>query len=462
MGLPPTQPGRIATVNPATGALVKTFVPLNATELEEKLQFAAKAFSAFSRTALAERGKALMRAAEILESNKEVFGRMMTVEMGKPLRAAVQEAEKCALCCRYYAENGATFLQDEVATSINGRRFVRYQPLGPVLAVMPWNYPFWQVVRFAAPALLAGNVGLLKHASSVPQCALALEDLFLRAGFPAGVFQTLLIGASQVNDLIADPRIVAVTLTGSLPAGQSVASAAGKATKKSVLELGGSDPFIIMPSSDLAQATAIAVQARTINNGQSCIAAKRFIVHKQIASEFARLFVERMASLKVGDPMDPVTDIGPLATPGVLQDLQRQVDETVRLGGKLLLGGKMLKGLGNYFPPTVLTEIPKHSPAYCEELFGPVASVFVVESAEQAIQLANDTRFGLGAVAWTNESREQDLFIDELQVGLVFINGMVASDPRLPFGGVKQSGYGRELGHQGIREFVNAKTVCVI
>jgi len=304
-------------------------------------------------------------------------------------------------------------------------------------------------------------VGLLKHASNVPQCALAIEDVFRRAGFPDGAFQTLLIGSGQVNGLIADNRIAAVTLTGSLAAGQSVAAAAGKAIKKSVLELGGSDPFVIMPSADLERAAQTAVQARTINNGQSCIAAKRFIVHEKIAPDFVRLFLSQMQALKVGDPMDPQTDIGPLATPQVLEDLQKQVDGTIHQGAKCLLGGRALQGPGNFFPPTVLADIPKSSPAYSEELFGPVAAVFTVDSPESAVELANDTCFGLGAVAWTDDPRERELFINELQSGLVFINGMVASDPRLPFGGIKQSGYGRELSHHGIREFVNAKTVCI-
>lgn len=452
---------RLATVNPATGVLVKSFDPLSESEIQQKLQKAVKAFAVFSRSTFPERRRALIRAAEILEAEKESFGRLMTLEMGKPFRAAVQEAEKCVIGCRYYAEHAEAFLQDEVIATNASRSFVRYQPLGPVLAVMPWNFPFWQVFRFAAPALMAGNVGLLKHASNVPQCALAIEDVFHRAGCPDGVFQTLLIGAGPVNDLIADPRIAAVTLTGSLAAGQSVAAAAGKAIKKSVLELGGSDPFVIMPSADLQRAVQTAVQARTINNGQSCIAAKRFIVHEQIELEFVRLFVDRMRALKVGDPMDPKTDIGPLATPQVLADLQRQVDETIQQGATCLLGGRASERPGSFFPPTVLTAIPKSSPAYSEELFGPVASIFTVNSPEAAIQLANDTCFGLGAAAWTNDLRERDLFIDELQSGLVFINGMVASDPRLPFGGIKLSGYGRELSYHGIREFVNTKTVCI-
>jgi succinate-semialdehyde dehydrogenase/glutarate-semialdehyde dehydrogenase len=326
---------------------------------------------------------------------------------------------------------------------------------------MPWNFPFWQVFRFAAPALMAGNVGLLKHASNVPQCALAIEDIFHRAGFPEGAFQTLLIGPDRVNTVIADRRVAAVTLTGSVGAGISVATQAGKELKKSVLELGGSDPFIVMPSADLDRAVETAVQARVINNGQSCIAAKRFIVHQKIAEQFEKQFVARMASLKVGDPMDPNTDVGPLATADVLQGLEKQVQETVEMGARVLLGGKRLDGKGNFFAPTVLADIPKGSPAFDDELFGPVASLYRVADMAQAIALANNSIFGLGACAWTNDPAERELFINEIESGLAFINGMVASDPRIPFGGVKHSGYGRELSCHGIREFVNVKSVCI-
>ena len=403
----------------------------------------------------------MKRTAEILEGTKNEFARTMTLEMGKPIRASVQEVEKCALACRYYAENAERFLRDEEAATGAARSFVRCQPLGPVLAVMPWNFPFWQVFRFAAPALMAGNVGLLKHASNVPQCALAIEDVFRRAGFAEGVFQTLLVGSGQVKRIIEDTRVVAVTLTGSVGAGSSVAAAAGRQIKKTVLELGGSDPFIVMPSADWDRAVATAVQARCINNGQSCVAAKRFIVHRRIADEFERRFVERMASLKVGDPMDPATDIGPLATAQVLEGLEQQVNDTVSLGAKLLLGGKRLDGAGFFYAPTVLAEIPPDAPACRDELFGPVASVFRADGIEEAIRLANDTPFGLGACIWTNDAREREMFIEEIQAGLAFVNGMVASDPRLPFGGIKQSGYGRELSSHGIREFVNIKTVSI-
>jgi succinate-semialdehyde dehydrogenase/glutarate-semialdehyde dehydrogenase len=400
-------------------------------------------------------------AAAILDSEKARFGEIMTTEMGKTLKSAIEEAAKCAWGCRYYAENAEGFLRDETVATESGTNFIRYQPIGPVLAVMPWNFPFWQVFRFAAPALMAGNVGLLKHASNVPQCALAIEEIFSRAGFPEGAFQTLLIGSDQVERVIDDPRIAAATLTGSEPAGAQVACAAGRQIKKTVLELGGSDPFIVMPSADLAEAVKTAVKARTINNGQSCIAAKRFIVAEAIADEFERRFVQGMEALRVGDPMDENTDVGPLATPQILEDLGGQVRSSVTAGARVLTGGKRLDQPGNYYSPTVLAGIPESAPAYREEMFGPVAALFRVRDLDAAIRLANDTRYGLGASAWTNDENERARFIDEIEAGLVFINGMVASDPRLPFGGVKRSGYGRELSVFGIREFVNIKTVSI-
>jgi len=403
----------------------------------------------------------MLRAAEILETEKDKFGAMMTREIGKTLKSAIQEAEKSAFGCRFYAENAERFLAREDSATAATRSFVLYQPLGPVLAVMPWNFPFWQVFRFAAPALMAGNVGLLKHASNVPECALAIEDIFRRAGFPEGCFQTLLIGSDRVNRVIADPRVMAVTLTGSVGAGSSVAAAAGKEIKKTVLELGGSDPFIVMPSADLDKAVATAVQARVINNGQSCIAAKRFIVDEQIYERFAEKFVERMAALKVGDPMDPATDVGPLATEDVLRGLEDQVNQTVKRGARVLVGGKRINRPGNFFAPTVLADIPEGSPAIDDELFGPVASLFRVRGMAAAIAIANNSKFGLGACAWTNDPAEQELFIQGIESGLAFVNSMVASDPRIPFGGVKKSGYGRELSHHGIREFVNIKTVSI-
>ena len=451
----------LVSINPATGKVLGRWECESDLQIEQKLQQARDTFLKYRQASFSDRAGWMVRAAEILEADKAEFARTMTLEMGKPLRAAVQEVEKCAKACRYYAENTGRFLEDEVIATEEARSFVRYQPLGLVLAVMPWNFPFWQVFRFAAPALMAGNVVLLKHASNVPQCALAIEKVFRRAGFPEHAFQSLRIGSGQVAKLIADNRVSAVTLTGSVAAGSSVAAAAGKQIKKTVLELGGSDPFIVMPTADLDRAVATAVQARTVNNGQSCIAAKRFILDQRIAGKFEQRFVQRMASLRVGDPMEDSTDIGPLATSEVLDTLAEQVTTTIESGARLLLGGKRLDGPGYFYAPTVLADIPANSPAYNDEIFGPVASLFVVDGLEQALHLANDTPFGLGACAWTNDPREQELFIDQIQAGLAFLNGMVASDPRLPFGGVKQSGYGRELSREGIREFVNIKTVVI-
>ncbi len=451
----------IATINPATGEIIKTFEPLSQAEIERKLQLAVSTFKAERKTQFAVRAQRMLKAAEILERDKEKFAHLMTLEMGKTYKSAVAEAVKCTTACRYYAEHTAEFMADEVVETGAKKSFVRYQPIGPILAVMPWNFPFWQVIRFAAPALMAGNVGLLKHASNVPQCALAIEGIFREAGFPEGSFQTLLIGSAQVDSLLNDPRIVAATLTGSEQAGIQVGVGAAKRIKKVVLELGGSDPFIVMPSADLDAAVSTAVQARVQNNGQSCIAAKRFIVAEPIAEEFEKKFVAKMQSLKIGDPCDEKTELGPLSTPDAVKDLDRDVQKTVAAGAKLLTGGHPLEGKGNYYAPTVLTNVPKGSPAYSEEFFGPVASIFRVKDQEEAIRLANDVRFGLGASAWTNDEKEQQRFINELEAGMVFINKMVASDPRIPFGGVKQSGHGRELGAVGIREFLNAKTVWI-
>lgn len=451
----------IASINPASGETIKTFEPLSETQIDEKLQRAAETFRSYRHTPLAEREAMMTRAAEILEAEKRDFARLMTVEMGKPVLSAVGEAEKCALVCRYYAANARVQLADQLVETNATKSYVKFQPLGPVLAVMPWNFPFWQVFRFAAPALMAGNVGLLKHASNVPQCALAIEDIFRRAGFPTGSFQTLLVGSDAVARVLEDPRVVAATLTGSEPAGRSVASLAGKQIKKTVLELGGSDPFIVMPSANFDEAVTTAVKARTINNGQSCIAAKRFIVATEIYDEFERRFVETMQALNVGDPLDEAVDIGPLATEQILKDVDDQVQTSVAAGARILTGGKRLERRGNFYEPTVLAGIPTDSPAYREEIFGPVAMLFRVQDIDEAITLANTTTFGLGSAAWTNDVLEQERFINELEAGSVFINGMVASDPRLPFGGIKNSGYGRELSEFGIREFVNIKTVWV-
>lgn len=452
----------IATINPATGRTLEEFPPHNAEHVEECLRRAERAAAYHRGTSFRERAEWLTRAADILERERQELGRMMTLEMGKPIAAAVSEAEKCAAACRYYAANGERLLADEHVETGDGKSWIAYHPLGVVLAVMPWNFPFWQVFRFAAPALMAGNVALLKHASNVPRCALAIEDILRRAGFAEGVLQTLLIGAKEVEGLIADRRVAAVTLTGSEAAGRSVAAAAGRNLKKSVVELGGSDPFIVMPSADMEAAVKTAVTARMINNGQSCIAAKRFIVHTEVYDAFLKPFVEQVGALRVGDPMLPATQLGPLATEAIRDELAEQVDRSVAAGAKVLTGGKRIDGNGNYYAPTVLAGIPSSAPAYDQELFGPVASVFRVANIEEAISVANGTVFGLGASAWTTVESEQERFVREIEAGLVFLNGMVASDPRLPFGGVKSSGYGRELGVFGIREFVNIKTVRVM
>src|ERR1700682_191872 len=451
----------IASINPATGEVLKTFEPLTAAQIEAKLSLAAKTFETFRKTSFAERARMMNKAADILESEKESLGKLMTLEMGKTYRAAVDEAGKSAWGCRYYAENAERFMADEVIETTASRSYVHSQPLGPILVVMPWNYPFWQVFRFIAPGLMAGNVGVLKHASNVPQCALKIEEIMLRAGFPEGAFQTLLIGVREVDAILNDPRIQAATLTGSEEAGKQVGMSAAKRIKKVVLELGGSDPFIVMPSANFEVAVATAVKARIFNNGQSCIAAKRFIVAESIADRFERVFAEKMAALNVGDPFDEKTELGPLSTADGLADLDRDVKKTVEAGAKVLTGGKRLDRPGNFYAPTVLTSIPKGSPAHMEELFGPVASVFRAKDADDAIRIANDSRFGLGASAWTNDKNERERFINDLESGMVFINRMVASDPRIPFGGVKWSGHGRELGAHGIREFTNIKTVWI-
>jgi succinate-semialdehyde dehydrogenase/glutarate-semialdehyde dehydrogenase len=451
----------IASVNPATGERLREFAALSDREIEARLTRAADAFPRWRDASVRERAAIVRRAGEILDADKARFSKLMTLEMGKLFSAAQEEIAKCALNCRFYADNAERFLAPEPVPIEGERSFVTYQPLGPVLAVMPWNFPFWQVLRFAAPALAAGNVALLKHASNVPQCALAIEEVFSRAGAPDGVFQTLLVGSEVVSRVLSDPRVVAATLTGSEGAGSSVASTAGRHIKKTVLELGGSDPFIVMPSADLALAVDTAVRARTINSGQSCIAAKRFIVHSAIADDFERRFVAAMASLPVGDPMLPETRVGPLASEQLRRELEDQVERTVRAGARVLTGGRRLDGPGWFYAPTVLTDIPPDSPAYADELFGPVASLFRVADVDEAIALANATRFGLGSSAWTRDSAEVDRFVERLEAGTLFVNGMVASDPRFPFGGVKASGYGRELGAYGLREFTNVKTVRI-
>jgi len=451
----------IASVNPATGKTLRTFEELREKEIDAKLALAAATFQRHRLTSFRERAERMLRAAEILQSESERWGRLMVEEMGKPIKAAVAEAQKCATACRHYAEHAENYLRDEVADTPPDQSFVRFLPIGPVLAIMPWNFPFWQVFRFAAPALMAGNIGVLKHASNVPQCALAIEEIFARAGFERGAFQSLLIGSAKVSSVIQDERIAAVTLTGSEGAGSEVAATAGKNLKKTVLELGGSDPFIVMPSADIDAAARTAVTARTINNGQSCIAAKRFIVHRQVYDRFQEQFVEGLRKLKVGDPMAEDTDVGPLAIPSVLQTVEQQVQDALVKGAKLLIGGKRLDGPGNFYLPTALAELPRQARAYREEVFGPVAMLFKVASADEAIAMANDSGFGLGSSVWTQDEREREQFVNEIQAGLTFVNAMVASDPRIPFGGVKRSGYGRELGREGIREFMNIKTVLI-
>jgi succinate-semialdehyde dehydrogenase/glutarate-semialdehyde dehydrogenase len=451
----------IASINPATGRLIKSFTALSRDEIDKKLERASEAFCVYRRMSIAERARMMRRAAEILDGEREWFAQLMTREMGKTFRSAVAESAKCAWVCRYFAQTAESWLADEAVETGGGRSFIHYQPVGSILAVMPWNFPFWQVFRFAAPALMAGNVALLKHASNVPQCAVAIEDVFRRSGFPEGVFQTLLIETDQVQLIIEDSRVAAVTLTGSEEAGREVASLAGKQIKKAVLELGGSDPFIVMPSADLDVTIKTAVKALTINNGESCIAAKRFIVAGTVYEEFEQRFVEGMAALKVGNPMDDATDIGPLATERLVQDLDAQVQRLISDGARALTGGKRIEGPGSYYMPTVLTNIDRNSSTYREELFGPVAMLFRVRDITEAIHIANETPFGLAASAWTKDASEREQFINEIEAGVVFINKMVASDPRLPFGGVKHSGHGRELGGHGIREFTNIKTVCV-
>jgi succinate-semialdehyde dehydrogenase / glutarate-semialdehyde dehydrogenase len=451
----------ITSVNPATGEKLKEFKPHSDVEIEKALRQAVAAFEKHRAEPFAKRAQLMMSVATLLEREKHELARTITLEMGKLLRDSVAEIEKCANGCRYYAENAERFLEDQAAQTNARRSYLHYEPMGAILAIMPWNFPFWQVFRFAAPALMAGNVGILKHAANVPQCALAIEQIFCRVGFEEGIFQTLLIEAEQVEKLIVDPRIKAVTLTGSEKAGSIVGSAAAREIKKSVLELGGSDPFIVMPSADFGLAVTTAVKARMQNTGQSCIAAKRFFIADKIYDKFLGEFVEKMRSLKVGDPMDETTEIGPLANESILNGVHEQVQKTLAMGAKCLTGGNRIAGSGFFYEPTVLADVPKDSPAFREEVFGPVAAVLRVRDAQEAVGLANDNRYGLGASAWTNDPNEQELFANSLESGMVFINAMVASDPRLPFGGVKRSGFGRELGAAGIREFMNAKTIWI-
>lgn len=454
----------IATINPATGETLKTFEELSADEIEQRLAKAAATFRSYRLTSFQQRAGWMREAAAILGRERDAVAELMTTEMGKTLAASKQEVDKCAKACAYFADHAAEFLADEPADSDAvgaGAAYSCYQPLGPVLAVMPWNFPLWQTMRFAAPALMAGNVGLLKHASNVPQTAMFVEDLFVRAGFPDGCFQTLLVGSSKIEAILRDPRVVAATLTGSNPAGQSVASIAGSEAKKTVLELGGSDPFVVMPSADLARAAQVATTARCLHNGQSCIAAKRFIVEASVADEFERLFVEAMSAQTVGDPMLEGTDIGPLSSAAQRDEVAELVADAVGKGAKVLCGGEVPDGPGSYYPPTILTGITPDMRVDQEEVFGPVATLYRVEGIDEAIEVANVTSFGLGANAWTDDEAERARFIRDLDAGMVFINGNVTSYPELPFGGIKRSGYGRELTGHGIREFCNLKAVWV-
>jgi succinate-semialdehyde dehydrogenase/glutarate-semialdehyde dehydrogenase len=451
----------IQSINPATGEVLRTFEPLTDSAVKAKIAIAHAAFRAYGEVPLEHRALCMRKLAGILEHETEELATLLTQEVGKTIESSRQEVRKCAAGCRYFAENAVRILSEEpIPTDLNNS-YVRWDPLGIVLAVMPWNFPFWQVFRFLSPALMAGNVALLKHSSNVPQCAIAIEALVRRAGFPRGTFQTLLIESRQVESVLSDERVAAVTVTGSEAAGRAVAAQAGWLIKRSVLELGGSDPFIVMPSAHLDRAVETAVKARTVNNGQSCIAAKRFIVHDDIYDEFEARFVAGMESLKIGDPMKDTTDIGPLATAKLVEDLDLQVQAAVAAGGRILCGGERMVGIGNFFEPTVIADVPRSAPIYREEIFGPVAMLFRASSVREAVEIANDTPFGLGASVWAHDPDEQKQIIAELECGQVFVNAMVASDPRLPFGGIKRSGYGRELSGAGMREFLNAKTVVI-
>ena len=451
----------IASTNPATGELLQSFDALTEAQIDEKLATAAAAFRRYRTTTFAERADWLRRAADILDAEADALGRLATLEMGKTLASAVAEVGKCAKGCRWYAEHTKAVLADQPHPVDGAKVFTRYEPLGPVLAIMPWNFPYWQVFRFAAPALMTGNVGLLKHASNVPQCSLAIEDVLRRAGFPEGAFQTLLVGSGAIEAIIEDPRVRAVTLTGSEAAGRAVGATAGATIKPSVLELGGSDAFVVMPSADLDTAVAKAVHSRTLNNGQSCVNAKRFIVHEEIADEFVRTMVAKLESLKLGDPMDEDTEMGPLSSPDAVEEIDRQVQETIAAGARLHTGGKPLGGPGSFYPPTLLTDIPDGSPGHNEELFGPVALVWRARDVDDAIRIANDSDLGLGGSAWTADPAEQERFLTEIETGMIYINHFTESTPEVPFGGAKNSGYGRELAEYGPKAFVNAKTVWI-
>jgi len=451
----------LKSINPATGQDLKEYELHTADQVERLLSGATEAFRTWRNTPFAARAEHMVRAAAILRDRQDHWGEIMAREMGKPITQGRAEAQKCAWVCEYYAEHAVEFLQNDLVGTDADLSYVRYEPLGPILAVMPWNYPFWQVFRFAAPGLMAGNVGLLSHAPNVPECALAIEEIFTDAGFPAGVFQTLFVDIEATHALIRDPRVKAVTMTGSVRAGKSVAEAAGREIKKTVLELGGSDPFIILAEADINRAAEVGAGARCLNSGQSCIAAKRFIVVENHLQQFTERLVELMGNRQVGDPMEADVRIGPQARQDLLENLHRQVTESVEQGAELLLGGAPLERAGYFYPPTVLANVQKGMPAYHEEIFGPVAAIIPAKDDAEAIRLANDTDYGLGASLWCADLEKAERHTGELEAGSVFVNGLVKSDPRLPFGGVKQSGYGRELGVHGIREFVNVKTVWI-
>lgn len=454
----------IATTSPVTGEVLKKFDELSPEELEDKLQRAAVAAASYRLTTHEQRAEWLSRAADVLEEDSATISELITTEIGKTLRSATDEVAKCVASLRFYSENGPRFLRDDAgdAAAVGAKRtFVTRQPLGVVLAVMPWNFPLWQAMRFAAPALMAGNVGVLKHASNVPQTALFMEQLFREAGFPDDVFQTLLISSGRVEQVLRDRRVAAATLTGSEPAGRSVAAIAGDEIKRVVLELGGSDPFIVMPSTNLDRAATVAVKARTLNNGQSCVNAKRFFVHADVYDAFLDLFTAKMGALVVGDPMDESTDIGPLATESGRDDVESYVDDAVANGATVLVGGKRPDGPGWFYPPTVITGVTSDMRMYGEEVFGPVAQVWSVASLQEAVDLANEHPYGLGSNLWTEDQSERDTFIRDIQSGMAFVNGNTSSYPEIPFGGIKRSGYGRELSDVGMREFMNAKTVWI-
>lgn len=450
---------KIKSINPATHETLKTYPLLTAHQVGVKIELSQKVFQAWARTSYEERAELFNNLAEVLKKDKHKFARLITAEMGKIISASEAEIEKCIRNIEFYAKNSQTILLDEMVKTEASKSYVTFQPLGIIFAIMPWNYPFWQVIRFAAPALMAGNVALLKHASQTAGSSLALEEIFNRAGFPKGVFQSLLIKAEEAKTVIEDPRIKAVTLTGSSLAGSSVARIAGSKLKKTVLELGGSDPFIVLDDAKLEPASENAVTARLVASGQSCIAAKRFIVQDTVYDEFLKLFKNKLEQLVIGDPLDPKTQVGPLANKQGLDILKNQVDKSVKMGAKIVTGGKTIKGKGFYFEPTILTNITKDMPVYRQEVFGPVAIVLTFKEDGDALKISNDTDYGLGASVWTTDPSRAKWFIKRLQAGSVFINAIVKSDPRLPFGGIKNSGYGRELSSYGIKEFTNIKTV---